>query len=378
MRIIMFYHSLVSDWNHGNAHFLRGISSELLARGHDVRIYAPANGWSIQNLQAEHGTEPILEFQKAYPGLNSIAYELHSLDLDGALSDADLVIVHEWNDHQLVRRIGEHRAAKGQYRLLFHDTHHRAITDPKAMAQYDLSHYDGVLAFGRVLRDLYLSRGWHRRAWTWHEAADTRIFRPIANRECEGDLVWIGNWGDDERADELAEFLLKPVRTLGLKARVYGVRYPEHALKALRSAGIEYGGWLANFHAPEVYARFKVTIHVPRRPYVRALPGIPTIRVFEALACGMPLVSAPWPDVEQLFVPQKDFLITWNGEEMTRHLERLVRDADARRQLGASGHRTIVSRHTCAHRVNELLAIVAELNTGSAPSQQLEQPCAAV
>ena len=54
------------------------------------------------------------------------------------------------------------------------------MTAPEEMARYDLSRYDGVLAFGRVLRDLYLARGWARRAFTWHEAADVRRFRPLA------------------------------------------------------------------------------------------------------------------------------------------------------------------------------------------------------
>src|SRR5581483_5330898 len=141
------------------------------------------------------------------------------------------------------------------------------------------------------------------RAWTWHEAADTRLFRPLADQPCEGDLVWIGNWGDDERTAELQEFLIEPVRALELRARVHGVRYPDVAKKMLADAGIAYAGWLPNFEAPRVFARFKCTVHVPRRPYVRALPGIPTIRVFEAMACGIPLVCSPWDDVENLFRP---------------------------------------------------------------------------
>ena len=44
MRIVLFCHSLISDWNHGNAHFLRGIASELQACGHHVAAYEPANG----------------------------------------------------------------------------------------------------------------------------------------------------------------------------------------------------------------------------------------------------------------------------------------------------------------------------------------------
>jgi spore maturation protein CgeB len=129
MQIVMFYHSLLSDWNHGNAHFLRGIVSELLSRGYDVRVYEPKDAWSLENLLAEHGDKPIHQFKAAYPGLESTQYDLKTLDLDEALDDADLVIVHEWNDRNLVQRIGKHRARVGGYRLLFHDTHHRSVSD---------------------------------------------------------------------------------------------------------------------------------------------------------------------------------------------------------------------------------------------------------
>src|SRR5205085_9261795 len=101
-----------------------------------------------------------------------------------------------------------------------------------------------------------------------------------------GDLIWIGNWGDDERTEELNEFLIQPAKALGLKARIHGVRYPASALQLLEDAEIEYAGWLPNFEAPHAFAGYKFTVHIPRRPYVEALPGIPTIRIFEALACG--------------------------------------------------------------------------------------------
>jgi spore maturation protein CgeB len=362
MKIVLFYHSLISDWNHGNAHFLRGVVGELLFRGHDVRLYEPADAWSVQNLRAEHGDAPIARFREAYPTLRSIRYNLASLDLDDALAGADLVIVHEWSDHDLVRRVGEHHRRHPGYHLLFHDTHHRAVTAPQEMGAYDLTHYDGVLAFGNVLRDLYLSRRWTKHAWTWHEAADTRVFRPIASDGKDGDLVWVGNWGDDERTAELHEFLLGPVKSLGLSARIHGVRYPDAAKAALADAGIEYAGWLANFDAPRVFSRFGVTVHVPRRPYVQALPGIPTIRVFEALACGIPLICSPWDDAEGLFTPGEDYLVANSGEEMKHHLRTLLDAPEAARQLAARGHKTLLSRHTCAHRVDELMDIVAELN----------------
>jgi spore maturation protein CgeB len=356
----MFYHSLRSDWNHGNAHFLRGVATELLTRGHDVVVYEPEDAWSVQNLVADRGVAALDGYRRAYPALDSIRYHTAGLDLENALDGADLVLVHEWNDHDLVRRIGEHRRDNPTLRLLFHDTHHRAVTEPASMALYDLRHYDGVLAFGRAIRNLYLERGWATRAWVWHEAADVRVFRPRSERVID-DLVWIGNWGDDERTAELREFLIEPVKALALRARVHGVRYPEDARRLLANAGIEYKGWLPNYDAPAAFARARLTVHVPRRPYVRALPGIPTIRVFEALACGIPLISAPWDDVENLFTPGTDYLVARDGVEMRSHMRTLLNDPARSRALAAHGRRTILARHTCAHRVDELLDVAREI-----------------
>jgi spore maturation protein CgeB len=360
MKFIFFYHSLVSDWNHGNAHFLRGIVSELLDRGHHVSVYEPADGWSRCNLLAIQGHQPLADFYRAYPQLrlSSGFYDLESLDLNAALDEADVVLVHEWNAPELVARIGRHRAANRNYRLFFHDTHHRTLTAAAEMARFDLSHYDGVLAYGAVIRDFYLRRGWAQRAWVWHEAADTRVFYPRTGVIPSDDLVWIGNWGDNERTLELQEFLLKPAKALGLRTTAYGVRYPDHACQALADAGIHYGGWLANYRVPEVFARFRATLHIPRRPYAKALPGIPTIRPFEALACGIPLVSTPWIDSEGLFTPGKDFLVARNGREMQTQLRDLINDPSLAAELIGHGLATVLTRHTCSHRVDQLLHIV--------------------
>ncbi len=358
MRFVIFAHSLVSDWNHGNAHFLRGYASELVSRGHEVRIFEPQCGWSLKNLLADAGEGAIADFKRVYPTLRGRFYGGVS-ELDDHLRGADVVIVHEWSSHELVEAIGKRRQSDPGFRLFFHDTHHRSVTDPAAMRSYDLSNYDGVLAYGGVIRDMYLEYGWARRAWTWHEAADTRVFYPRPASRKEGDLVWIGNWGDEERTCELREFLIEPVKALRLKARVYGVRYPQAALEELAAAGIEYGGWLPNYRVPEVFARYRVTVHVPRRPYTRALPGIPTIRPFEAMACGIPLISAPWRDTEGLFRPGQDFLMARDGAEMRSHLEDALRNPETAQRLVANGLETIRSRHTCAHRVDELLQVAS-------------------
>ncbi|HLQ84591.1 MAG TPA: glycosyltransferase [Salinisphaeraceae bacterium] len=373
---MFFYHSLVSDWNHGNAHFLRGVASELQRRGHEVRIYEPADGWSLRHLRAQQGVAAVQAFHAHYPGLRSRFYHLATLDLDAALDGADLVLVHEWNDPALVARIGRHHRSH-HYRLLFHDTHHRSVSAASGIAAYQLEDYDGVLAFGEAVRERYLWAGWAERVWTWHEAADVHVFRPQPVQDRQADLIWIGNWGDGERDRELDEFLLRPARALGLRGTAHGVRYPRHVRARLAVAGIDYRGWLANFEVPAVFARHRVTLHVPRRPYVRALPGIPTIRVFEALACGIPLICAPWRDTEGLFAPGEDYLLAKNGAAMRRALRMVLHDADAAAALARAGRQTILARHTCAHRVDELLALYQRLSGAGAAHINRAHPASA-
>jgi spore maturation protein CgeB len=347
MKIVYFTHSLASCWNHGNAHFLRGVLDELVERGHDVQAFEPEGAWSLANLLADHGEEGLTAWRDLYPRLSSTSYALDA-DLSQMVDGADLVIVHEWNDHDLVASVGNLRKRGAPFTLLFHDTHHRAVSEPEQMQAYDLSGYDGVLAFGETLSEVYRRWGWEGRVWTWHEAADTRRFHPPQREQQRNGLVWIGNWGDGERTEELENFLFAPAQAAGLPLDIYGVRYPADASAMLSRYGATYHGWAPNALAPQIFAKHLATVHVPRRYYATILPGIPTIRVFEALACGIPLVSAPWEDAENLFRPGEDYLI-------------LANEPDLRAQLTASGFETILSRHTCAHRVDELLAIAAQL-----------------
>ena len=360
MRIVYFTHSLASCWNHGNAHFLRGVLRELTARGHDVQVYEPEGAWSLESLLADHGSAGLDAYRAAYPELSSRTFAPDA-DLDELVDGADVVVVHEWNEPALVADIGKLRARGARFTLLFHDTHHRAVSDPDAIRAFDLSGYDGVLAFGAALAEVYREWGWRDRAFVWHEAADTRLFHPPAVEQPRSGLVWIGNWGDGERSAELETFLFRPARAAGLPLDIYGVRYPREALATLKRYNIDYRGWLPNARAPEVFARHLATVHVPRRFYAQLLPGIPTIRVFEALACGIPLVSSPWKDSENLFLSGQDYLVAETGEAMHRHMVDLREDRELRRSLVENGLATICARHTCAHRADELLDVIATL-----------------
>ncbi len=357
-----FAHSWVSDWNHGNAHFLRGLAGELVNLGHEVRCYEARDGWSMNNL-AEEGegaaAQALVAFRQDFPTLDVRFYtndagfgKFAAEELRGA----DVVVVHEWNSPEVVQSILALKHQLG-FRALFHDTHHRAYTNPKEILRFPLAEFDGVLAFGRSIKQIYSQAFGVRRTWTFHEAADTARFYPV-EVEKDTDVVWIGNWGDEERTQELEEFLITPASAMrDYRFAVHGVRYPECVREKLSRSGIEYRGYLPNLHAPQVYGRSKISLHVPRRFYANGLSGVPTIRVFEALAAGSPLLCAPWNDSEGLFRAGQDYICVPDAIAMIGEVKRLLRDDKAREQLAASGRQTMLARHTCAHRAAQLLEI---------------------
>ncbi len=362
-RIAYLAHSLRSDWNNGNAHFLRGLLRAMAALGHTVHIFEPAQAWSMQNLQDEpNGAQSLAQFCTIYPELAITEYPADA-DLDHwqhLLQGFDVVILHEWATPELSQLLLTLRTTAG-FALLFHDTHHRASSSPEQIKAFGINRFDGVLAFGNVLRDLYRSNFHINQVWTLHEAADISVFRPLPDRAITQDLVWIGNWGDDERSAEIREFLVDPsTECQDLRTTIYGVRYPETGLLALQQAGIRYGGYLPNLDAPEVYAHSRLTVHIPRRQYATTMIGIPTIRVFEALACGIPLLSAPWQDSENLFRPG-DIRFVASGEQMQVELTRLLSDPALAHAQAQQGLETVLARHTCTHRAAELSDILDEV-----------------
>lgn len=365
LRLGYFVHSLRSDWNNGNAHFLRGLLNAVQEMGTDVTVFEPRSEWSIDHLlQESSGNAAILHFHRTYPNLQIALYEKEKISESvfwrGVLRDFDIVILHEWNPPALAATLLEIRSEVG-FRLLFHDTHHRASSSPGQIRSFGTDRFDGVLAFGESLRAIYRERFGIDRVWTLHEAADTSVFHPLQQCEKIADAVWIGNWGDDERSSEIREFLLAPASKLGdYRFVIYGVRYPDEGIRALHDAGVRYAGYLPNLCAPTVYASARLTVHIPRQQYTAAMNGIPTIRVFEALACGIPLISAPWQDSENLF-RKGDFLFAHNRHEMAAAMEHLLCNSAAAEEQALRGLATVLSRHTCRHRAEQLLNICEEV-----------------
>lgn len=362
--IAYFAHSLRSDWNNGNAHFLRGLLENVRHLEHYVEIFEPLKGWSIENLRSEtRGAHSLQRFSEVYPDLLIHPYNpCHIATLPfwrEMLRKFDIVILHEWNPPALADTLLKLRNEMS-FRLVFHDTHHRASSSPEWIRLFGVDRFDAVLAFGEALAAIYRDKFNIRRIWTLHEGADTRLFKPHPDVRKENDVVWIGNWGDEERSAQIKQFLLCPARGLSdHRFIVYGVRYPEDALIALHNSGVHYRGYLPNLDTPMAYAGARLTVHIPRQQYVTAMTGIPTIRVFEALACGIPLISAPWQDSESLF-REGDFLTVRDGAEMRCAMKYLLSDPKAATAQALRGLETVLTHHTCRHRAQQLSTILEE------------------
>ncbi len=270
LRIAYFAHSLRSDWNNGNAHFLRGLLRSLGALGHDVTVFEPETEWSLDNLRAEPLGEHVAAAVRVRftPNSRCTTYAARVMqDFGALLTDADFVILHEWNAPALAHALLGLRDRLG-FKLLFHDTHHRASSSPDSIASFGVDRFDGVLAFGESLRRIYLERFGMSRVWTLHEAADTSRLQAGARHAQDDDVVWVGNWGDGERSAEIRRFLLEPAAALPDRrfADVRRALPGSGGLAALRAGGRALRRLSAEPRcAVRVCGCARLTVHIPRQ-----------------------------------------------------------------------------------------------------------------
>ncbi len=290
--------------------------------------------------------------------------------LEDLAGDADLVIVHEWNEPALVAALGRERRS-GLRALLFHDTHHRAVSDPDAIRAFDLRATTACSPFGATLAQVYDDWGWGGRVFVWHEAADTRLFQPPASsgrsaRRWSGSAI--GATGSAPQ--ELEQFLLKAARDAELPLAIYGVRYPARGAGPAGALRRDVP-WLASQRrARRRSSRGTLaTVHVPRR-YLRRQaarhPDDPRLRsaCLRHPARMLPLVGQRTSLHAGRGLPRCG---GWRGDDRASAGSgdrRSLRD-----KLASHGRATIEARHTCAHRARELLDMLAALD--AAPAKAL-------
>ena len=357
LHIVILGLTITSSWGNGHATTFRGLVGGLARRGHDVTFLERDKPWYAAQRDLP---EP--------PDGTTILY--HSLDdLAGrhaaAIRDADLVIVGSYVPDgiavgQLVQRLARGTTA-------FYD-----IDTPVTLAALErgtcdylsptlLRSYDLYLSFtgGPTLHELEAQWG-ARAARTLYCAADPTIYRPLEDPVRTWDLGYLGTYSPDRQPTVDALLCVPAAQWPQGRFVVAGPQYPDTT------------PWPANVHRIEhlppdrhraFYGAQRFTLNVTRADMIRRGHS-PSIRLFEAAACGVPIISDWWEGLDALFTPGTEILIAENAAQVLA----LLRDTPEPQRLAiaAAARARVLAAHTGDHRAAELEGYVRAATTVAA------------
>jgi len=353
LSIVFLGLSITSSWGNGHATTYRVLVRELTARGHDVLFLERDCPWYGDNRDLP---EPPYARARLYSSLE----ELKDRWTD-AVRAADAVIVGSYVPDGIAVAdwvLGEARGVAAFYDI---DTPVTLAALRAGTCVYlepwQIARFDVYLSFtgGPTLARLESEFG-APAARALYCSFDPALYHP-EERPAVWDLGYLGTYSRD-RQPALEALLLEPARRWpGGRFIVAGPQYPP---------GIE---WPANVRrethvAPAAHRAFytsqRFTLNVTREDMVRA-GWSPSVRLFEAAACGVPIVSDWWEGLDELFAPDREIFISRSGGETLTLLKDLP-DAD-RRAVGVRARARVLAEHTGAHRAAQLEGYILEART---------------
>ncbi len=359
MRLVVLGLSLFSSWGNGHATTYRALLKAFAGRGHDVLFLERDVPW-----YAQHRDLPDPDFCDL-----ALYGDLDGLDAHrAAIAAADAVIVGSYVPDGVAAGARVLDWARGTRAFYDIDTPVTLAALEAGTCAYlaagQIRDYDLYLSFtgGPTLRRLERAYG-APAARALYCSVDPDAY-PALDRPARYDLSYLGTYSPD-RQPTLERLLIEPARRApDLRFAVAGPQYP---------AGID---WPANVERiehlppdrhPDFYAASRYTLNVTRADMVRA-GWSPSVRLFEAGACGTPVISDRWDGLDTLLVPEREILLP-DGPEAVLAILRGRAEAD-RRSLGAAARAAILARHTAAARAEELERFLDEAGarSGSARS----------
>jgi spore maturation protein CgeB len=370
VRLVVLGLSVTSSWGNGHATTYRGLLREFARRGHEVTFLERDVPW-----YAAHRDLPRPAFCAArlYRDLD----ELRSGEPAGLVASADAVVVGSYvPDGVEVARWALDTAQGGL--VAFYD-----IDTPVTLAKLARGDHEYLepalvprfglyLSFtgGPTLRRLERELG-SPMARALYCSVDERAYRPPQGDAPppRWDLGYLGTYSAD-RQPKLEELLLRPAR-LWPEGRfaVAGPQYPDGIAWPPNVGRAEH---LAPPEHPAFYAAQRLALNVTRADMVAA-GWSPSVRLFEAAACGVPVVSDAWEGLASLFRPGEEILLAETAEDVLRHLRDLPEER--LRAVGAAARARVLAGHTAAARASELEAHLLEAlgrrrGRGGAPARR--------
>jgi spore maturation protein CgeB len=354
--------SITSAWGNGHATTYRSLIRELARRGHAVTFLERDVPW-----YREHRDLPEPPFGQTvlYQDLDELRTQ-HA----AAVRSADVVIVGSYLPDGSAIAEWVQRTARGL--VAFYD-----IDTPITLAGLEggtcgylerqlVPRFDLYLSFtgGPTLERLRKSFGAvHTRAL--YCSVDPELYFPERQPQ-DWVLGYLGTYSSD-RQSALDELLIEPARQLDEMAFVVaGAQYPE-----LRwPENVARLNHVAPTHHRAFYNRQRFTLNITRREMTRAGYS-PSVRLFEAAACGTPIISDIWPGMESFF-GDGEILLARSARDVIGYVRDLP--SEERVRIGAAARRRILAEHTAAHRAAELDSHVEELLRGSRLDTELRVP----
>jgi spore maturation protein CgeB len=193
-------------------------------------------------------------------------------------------------------------------------------------------------------------------------SVDPRQYYPD-ERELTWDLGYLGTYSAD-RQPPIDRLMFAAARKWKHgRFAVFGPQYP----KSVKwPDNVERDDHLAPAHHRAFYNSQRFTLNITRADMVRAGYS-PSVRLFEAAACGTPIISDYWVGLDELFVPDEEILIARDANDTLRYLRDL--SDDERRQIGKRARKVVLKKHTSAHRAAELVSYLRESIEGATSAQ---------
>jgi spore maturation protein CgeB len=343
LKIVVLGLSITSSWGNGHATNYRALCRALAERDHELLFLERDVPWY-------HGSR---DFDAPFVHLYSSLAELRRRFADD-LRRADLVVVGSFVPEGV--EVGEWALATSGGVVAFWDldtpvTAEKLAADDREYLSRDLAgRYDLYLSFtGGPL----LERLGARRPLPFHCLVDADRYRPLG---CEPShaLGYLGTYSADRQA-ALERLLLEPARRLPKERFVVGgPQYPE---SLTWPANVERRDHVAPGDHAGFYAAQRLTLNVTRRPMVDA-GWSPSVRLFEAAACGVAVVSDPWRGLETFFVPDEEILVARSAADVVRFVTEL--DPDERADISRRARARVLAEHAAERRAEQLEAYVAK------------------
>jgi spore maturation protein CgeB len=356
MKIVIYGLSITSSWGNGHATTYRSLCRELARRGHEIHFVEKSLEWYRSNADL-----PEPEFCKVhlYERWSKSARELLQLS-----HDADAIVVGSYFPDAIAATYALLNAGRGP--LLFYDIDTpitlSALRQSGATSYLNaalIPNFDCYLTFtgGPVLRELETVFG-AQRAAAFYCSVDPEIHRPTTARaEYRCDLSYLGTFAHDRHA-KLMQLLNEPAARLRhAQFIVAGAQYPESVEWKRNVKRIIH---LSPPEHPSFYSSSRFTLNLTRSDMVQAGYS-PSVRLFEASACGAAILSDQWHGLDEFLTPNEEILVPRDAYEVGDIL--LFYPEDERRRMGLRARERILAHHTAAHRAAEFEEIVASCSS---------------